>query len=84
MTFLFLYTYYEMAIILKLVKPAHSKTHNSLKVSNTNIRGFHSNFLHCESYLRSHLPDILALCETNLDETTDSNSFCVNGYLPLI
>ena len=73
-----------MAKKTKLVKPAHSKTHNSLKVSYTNIRGFRSNFLHCESYLQSHLPDILALCETNLDETIDSNSFCVNGYLPLI
>ena len=29
-------------------------------------------------------PDILALCETNLDDSIDSSSFSVRGYLPLI
>ena len=27
---------------------------------------------------------ILALCETNLDDSTDSGNFSVRGYLPLI
>ena len=29
-------------------------------------------------------PDILALCETNRDASTDSGSFSVRGYLPII
>ena len=29
-------------------------------------------------------PDILALCETNLDGSIDSGNFSVRGYLPLI
>ena len=29
-------------------------------------------------------PDILALCETNLDDSIDSGNFSVRGYLPLI
>ena len=29
-------------------------------------------------------PDILALCETNLDESIDCGNFSVRGYLPLI
>ena len=42
------------------------------------------NFVDCESFLESTSADILALFETNLDESTDSGSFCVRGYLPLI
>ena len=38
----------------------------------------------CESFLESNFPDILALCETNLDDSIDSSSFSVRGYLPLI
>ena len=29
-------------------------------------------------------PDILGLCESNLDDSIDSDSFSVRGYLPLI
>ena len=29
-------------------------------------------------------PDILALCETNLDNSIDSGNFSARGYLPLI
>ena len=38
----------------------------------------------CESFLESNSPDILALCETNLDDSIDSGSFSVRDYLPLI
>ena len=48
-----------------------------------NIRGF-SNFVDCESFLESNSPDILALCETNLDDSIDSGNFSVRGYFPLI
>ena len=42
------------------------------------------NFVDCESFLESNSPDILALCETNLDNSIDSGTFSVRGYLPLI
>ena len=60
------------------------ESHNSLKLSFTNIRGLRSNFVGCESFLESNSPDILALCETNLDDSIDSGNFSVRGYLPLI
>ena len=49
-----------------------------------NIRGLRSNFVDCESFLESNSPDILALCETNLDDSIDSGNFSVRVYLPLI
>ena len=42
------------------------------------------NFVDCECFLESNSPDILALCETNLDDSIDSGNFSVRGYLPLI
>ena len=42
------------------------------------------NFVHCESFLESNSSDILALCETNLDDSIDSGNFSVRGYLLLI
>ena len=60
-----------------------SESYNSLKPSFTNIQGLWSNFVKCESFLEnSH--DILALCETNLNDLVDSGNFSVRGYLPLI
>ena len=73
-----------MTILSKACKPDNFESHNSLKLSFTNIRGLRSNFLDCESFLESNSPDILALCETNLDDSTDSGNFSVRGYLPLI
>ena len=73
-----------MAILSKACKPNNFELHNSLKLSFTNTRGLHSNFVDCESFLESNCPDILALCETNLDESIDSGNFSVRGYLPLI
>ena len=49
-----------------------------------NICGLCSNFVDCESFLESNCPEILALCETNLDGLIDSDNFFVRGYLPLI
>ena len=42
------------------------------------------NFVDCESFLKSNSPDILALCEANLDGSIDSGNFSVRGYLPLV
>ena len=50
----------------------------------TNIWGLSSNFIGCESFLESNSPNILALCETNFDDSIDSSSFSVRGYLLLI
>ena len=65
-------------------KQNNSESHNSLKLSFANIWGFCSNFVDCESFLESNSPDVLALCETNLDDSIDSGNFSVRGYLPLI
>ena len=73
-----------MAILSKAYKPDNFESHKSLKLSFTNIRGLRSNFMDCESFLESNSPDILALCETNLDDSIDSGNFSVRGYLPLI
>ena len=70
--------------IIKACKPDDFESHNSLKLSFTNIRGLRSNSGDCESFLESNSPDILALFETNLDNSIDSGNFSVKGYLPLI
>ena len=73
-----------MATLLKERKPDNFESHNSRKLSFTNIRGLHSNCVDCESFLQSNSPEILALNETNLDDSIDSGNFPVRGYLPLI
>ena len=73
-----------MAILSKACKPDNFELLNSLNLSFTNIRGLRLNFIDCESFLESNSLDILALCETNLDDSIDSGNFCVRGYLPLI
>ena len=49
-----------------------------------NVQGLCSNFVDCQSFLESNCPDVLALCETNLDDSIDSENFSARGYLPLI
>ena len=49
-----------------------------------NIWGFRSNFVGCESFLKSNSPEILVLYETNLDDTIDFNNFYMRRYTPLI
>ena len=73
-----------MAILSKACKPDHFESRNSLKLSFTNIRVLHSNFVDCKSALESNSPDIPALCETSLDDSINSGNFSVRGYLPLI
>ena len=73
-----------MAILSQGSKSDNFQPCNSLKLSFTNIQGLCSNFAECESFLESNSPDILALCETNLDDSIDSGNFSVRGYLPLI
>ena len=73
-----------MAILSKACESDNFESHNSLKLSFMNIRGLRSNFVDSESFLESNSPDILALCETNLDDSINSGNFSVRGYLPLI
>ena len=73
-----------MAILSKACKTDNFKSHNSLKLSFTNVQGLCSSLVDCESFLKSNSPDILALCETILDDSIDSGNFSMRGYLPLI
>ena len=57
-----------------LSKACNFESHNSLKLSLANIRGLTLDFVDCESFLESNSADILALCETNLDDTIDFGS----------
>ena len=73
-----------MTILSKACKPDNFESHNSLKLSFTNVQDLPLIFVDCESFLESNSPDILALCETNLDDSIDLGNFSVRGYLPLI
>ena len=73
-----------MAILSKACKSDNFDLHNSLKLSIANIWGLCSNFADCESFLEVNSPDVLALYETNLDDSFDSGKTSVRGYLPLI
>ena len=43
-----------------------------------------TNFVDYESFLESNSPDILALCQTNLDDSINSGNFSVRGYPAII
>ena len=49
-----------MTILSKVGKSDNFESHNSLKLSFTNIRGLRSNFVDFESFLESNSPAILA------------------------
>ena len=66
-----------MAMLSKACKPDNFELRKSLKLSFTNIRGLRSNFLDCKSFVESNSSDIFALCETNLDDSTDSGNYFV-------
>ena len=70
--------------ISKGCEPDNFETHNSLNLSFSNIRVLSSNFLESESFLESNSLDILAQCETNLDDLIGSGHYSVMGYLPVI
>ena len=72
-----------MAILSKACKPDNFESHNSLNLSFTNISGLYSSFIDCESFLESNSSDILALCETNLDDSIDSGNLSLRRCLPL-
>ena len=67
--------------IVKACKPDNFKLHYSLKLRFMNIWGLYSNFVNCKSFLESNSPGILALCETNLNDSIDFDNFSVRRYL---
>ena len=73
-----------MAIVPKECKPDNFELYNSLKINFMNIQGICLNFIDWESFLETNSPDILASCETNLDDWVDSGNFSVRGYICLI
>ena len=73
-----------MAILSKGCLPDTFEPDNSLELSFTNIRSLCLNFVECDSFLESNSPDILAICEANVDDLIDSGNFSERGYLPLI
>ena len=64
-----------MVILSKGFKQGNFEAHNYLKPRVTNIRGLRSNFVECESFPESNSPDILALCEANIDDSIDCGNF---------
>ena len=70
-----------MAILSKGCKPDNFEPCNSLKLSFTNIWDLRFNFVECESFLESNSPNILTLCETNLDGSIDSGIFLYEGLM---
>ena len=51
----------------------------------SNIRGFCTSYIHIQSFLTNNSPDILAICETNLNSNIDTKTEFLNpGYLPLL
>ena len=69
-----------MAILPKIHQPDNFESHNSLKLSFTNIRVLCSNFIGHESSFKSNSTSILALCETDLEESTDSREISVRVF----
>ena len=72
-----------MTILSKERQPDNFESHKSLKLSFTNIWGLCLNFAEWESFLEVNSPDVVALCETNLDNLINSDNLSVMGYLPL-
>ena len=59
-------------------KPDNFISRNSLKHNFTKIQGLRLDFVDCEYFLESNSPDILALCETDQDNSIDFASFSVS------
>lgn len=72
-----LFLTHKMAILSRGCEPNNIESHKSLKLSYSNIQGCHLNFAECESFLLT----FLLLCETNLDDKSDSGNFFVRCYL---
>ena len=73
-----------MATLSKACKPGDLESHNSLKLSFTNIQDLRSNFVECKSFLELSYPDISGSMGDKLGWLNCFGNFSVGGYLPLI
>ena len=55
----------------------------SFDIAYSNIRGLRTNFMYVEPYINSKKPDMLALCETNLNPEISEKEFDIPGYCSL-
>ena len=60
------------------------QSQNFVKLSFTSIQCLCWSFVICEYVFGSNSSDIVALCETKLDDWNESSKFSVRAYLPLI
>ena len=74
----------EIVIFSEACKPENLEFHNSLKLGFTSISGFCSTLFGYNSFLEANFPDILALSDTNLDDSIDSCNFSMREYFLLI
>ena len=65
--------------IIERRKRDNFESHGSLKLYFTNILGLRSSFVECESFIESNSPGILALCETNVDDSVGICNFSVKS-----
>ena len=73
----------DRMVLLSVHERDNFESHNSLNLSFTNVRGFRSNYIACESFLESNSPDILVLCKANVEESIDFSNSSVMVYLSL-
>ena len=74
----------EMVILSKVPQPHTFESRSFLKLNFTNIWSLRSNFIGNESYLKPTSSDILALYDTNIEESIYSSNFSVRSFLHLI
>ena len=79
--FLRIFNSFEMAVLQKGCKPYNFEPYNSLKHSFKNIRSLRSKFVVYESFPASNSPEILALCETKLDDSIYFCNFSLSVYV---
>ena len=72
-----------LATLYNVRKPNNFESHNSPKLSFTNIWGLCSNFIECKSLLELNSPDIV-LHETNLANSIEFSSFFMTSYISVI
>ena len=73
-----------MSALSKGRKPDNFEPHKFRKLRFNNIWDVPSNFLVRKSFFASNSPDILVLCQTNFDDSFDSETSSMRGYLYLI
>ena len=73
---------------MNLISKAHIQdyfqSHNCLKLSFMNIKIHFPNFVDHESFHKSISLDMLASCETDLEDSFDCSNYSRKGYLRLI